>query len=238
MWYVIQEIVFIVLLISVAFASKEKEDYLWVKVSAIYWLNTVNLNISGISIPILLLIYWIMSKNKVRVNKRLKDQAIAFSLVAFIGFTYLTAPIGIDHVTGKKDLYRDLARFEQVVSYKHYSPNYVFEGTGYEYGNDEVETRFIEVVLKERDIPIKDLDWLRYKSNEDVGFTWQAHSRKSHKEKTGANSTTNFNDEYEVYIRFENTPENTSDEYIGIYKKDERGMFYLDYMIQGKMKEK
>ncbi|RKD34687.1 hypothetical protein [Thermohalobacter berrensis] len=67
-------------------------------------------------------------------------------------------------------------------------------------------------------IPIKNYEWIWRHSYTELDIYWSVHN--------GPNQS-------QVYIRFNQTGE----EYLGFFKKDNKGEYYLEVVIEGKLKK-
>ena len=220
MFYIIFVLFLCLLTVSVILQSKEHEKWLWLKIIVIYLCYSFSFNIQVIKIPILIIIGYFIIKKKSKLNVKIKLLALTFSLILFITINYVVPQVSVKQVYNLSKQVTQQNRFDKINSSNYYSEDSTIQSKLRRFNVDYVQTMFSIWVYDNNNITIKDYDWLWQNSYSELDVDWNVHND-------------NEKDYSEAYIRFNKTGK----EYLGIFKKDKNGLYYLESVIEGKLKQ-
>jgi len=218
LFYIVFGLILCALTASVFFQSKETEEWFWVKIIGIYLSSFVYLGFQTIKIPILIIVVYFVIKKKSKLNINIKLMSLIFALILFISINYLLPNASLKQVYNFHKQVSLENRFDEIYYNGNYSELSDIQNKLRRYDSDNPEVMFSVWVYDYNNIPIRDQEWIRYESHEQLDTYWQLSNRKNYSE---------------VYIRFNKTGQ----EYIGIFKKDIYGKNYLESVIEGKLNQ-
>lgn len=238
--YIIIISIFILLVITILKIEKEKENSFWLKIVILYcsMILIINFHTSSsvyginIVIPLGIIIAFLRVANKSTKNINIKKLTLIFSLTCFILIHYIIPPLSISEMYEARELKSLLNNFETVEYVQTYSPTSEIQEKLQEYYTDRGQNMFRAFVCLEKNITIKNKDWLKRDFDTEFNIDWGSRISSEKKVKTKYGHYTTINHEFDEYIRFEETGE----EYHGRFKYLD-GKLYLKYVIKGKLKQ-
>ncbi|OEF99163.1 hypothetical protein BHF71_10030 [Vulcanibacillus modesticaldus] len=217
MLWIIYILNYILLMYVIRKIPKEKEKNFWLKVTFLYLVSIITLNINILPIPIGLIIAFSVVDKEKTINKSIKKIVLLFGLVYFI-LTIVVPPIEIKDILTYNELHKEISRFEDVHSIHIYDDTAPIQKEIRKYydSDSSLYLQFITWVLNQRGIEIVNKEWLEEAySRDNLNFYWssiQIDGLTRH-----------------VYIRFKDG----SGEYFGIFKKENDGSrYYLKTVIE------
>ena len=230
-YYLILITLFSLLFIVLFREEKGKEDFFWAKIIILFLTLILTLEIGLVRIPLGIIIAFFLTAKFSKANLSLKRLTLCFSLAAFVLVNYITPPIQFNEILYSKEIYEQMNRFEEIEYVKVFATDADIQEKIKKYERNSSYIIFLTYTLMDKDIPIKDKDWLLYDSNNELDFYWQSNGLGSETLKTSETSAIEYNTAWMEYVRFNDTGE----EYIG-YFENKNGELFLKYVIKGKIK--
>lgn len=199
--------------------SKEEEKWFWIKVILIYLCYFFSFNISLVKIPVLIIVAYFIVRLKSKLNKKIKYQVLIYSFALFITVNYVIPHLSLGEIytLNKEVKYTD--RFERIDSIHRYTEDSYMQDNLKKL-DDSSQIIFTTWVYNYRGIDIKDYEWIWRYSYKELDIYWLVHNDFERKIS-------------EAYIRFNKTGE----EYLGIFKEDKNGDYYLELVIEGNLRQ-
>ncbi|WP_188205567.1 hypothetical protein [Alkalibacillus aidingensis] len=233
MSYIVLGALLLLLTLVTFIQNKEQEKYLWVKLIGLYLTLFIWLGLGNLYIPIGIVMAFFVVLKLSKTNKALKYLTLAFSLVGFMLLHYILPPLTYSEASYSKEVLEDLDRFEEVHSVKIYDQDAEVQREIREYVDDDPYVMFKTYIFNEKDISIKDEDWLLSgQSYEEVDMNWSSRTTEEEKVRKSPTSSVIYGVEWQQFAN----DLTTGEDYMGIFRKEEEDI-HLKYVIKGILKD-
>ncbi|WP_459195399.1 hypothetical protein [Wukongibacter baidiensis] len=183
------------------------------------------------TLPLGIIISFIIVSKKSKKNKSIKKLTLMFSLITFVLINFIVPPISLDNIFFSREINLQRLRFQDIEYMKVFDKDSSIQEKIREYDNDTTHLMFRTFILMEKGIEIRDKEWLAYESEDKFDHYWSSHTKKT--EETIVNLTLRMSHgtAWEEYVR----DNKTGEEYLGFFERI-GNKIYLKYVFKGKLK--
>lgn len=229
--YIIIVTIFLLLTIVILRQEREKERFFWGKIIILFLSCILTFEIGIVRVPLGIIIAFFLTVKFSKFNISLKRLTLLFSLVVFILVNFVIPPIEFNNVLYSKEIHSQMSKFEDIEYVKVFANDAAIQNEIKKYDKEYSNIMFRTYMLMDKDIQIKDKEWLLYASDDELDYYWQSNTTESKSKQISETSSVSYGISWMEYIR----DNNTGEEYIGVFEK-EKGEVILKYVIKGELK--